>query len=699
MRRTCGHLLLALLVSLLLLGLLARSVPGEGALPFFSRLLVTLQHLALPLVAVYVGASLLRSLLQTGRYRLLLEHSGPERPGFLPVFLVTMSRNMFIDLLPARLGELSFVAMLNRGCRVSAAACLSALAIAFLFDLLALALILVVLLGWQLVQLRPQWWLIAVIPLLLLLVLAGFAALFPGLRGCEALLRRWSGGRSWPLLRKLGDRAAAFVSALIQALQQARAAGISGRLLAYSLAVRLAKYLGLYSLFCAVAMPQFPEVDTALTPVLMALVSGEAAAALPVPAFMGFGVYEGGGMLALSALGASRSAALAIMLGLHLFSQAVDYGLGCAALVLFAVLGSGRAAARGASDPGRRKRRLLFALLLLMLGLAAALVSVRELRHWQRRQAMAPPTSFGETLPGDSVQPGQVAQILQGRRGFLVWSSNRSGNHALWRLDLPEGRLSRLTDGRHAATFPRIAPDGRRVLFARSKTRWNSQRDHLAWDVYLLDLQSGAERLLARDGNAPTWSADGNSVFFQRQGRQMLRLDLASGREQLLLASGGNLAVPQDTWLETPSLSPDGRRVAVTLRGARRATAVVDLADGALHPVGDGCQLAWSPDGSYLFKVDHGGRQQNAFYRLDARTLAPLKWLDLPGEFSHEYFPRVAGSGDLLVFAASRGDHEHDKADYEIFLWQIGRPPAEALRLTFHSGNDNWPDLYLYPEP
>ena len=32
MRRTCGHLLLALLVSLLLLGLLARSVPGEGAL-------------------------------------------------------------------------------------------------------------------------------------------------------------------------------------------------------------------------------------------------------------------------------------------------------------------------------------------------------------------------------------------------------------------------------------------------------------------------------------------------------------------------------------------------------------------------------------------------------------------------------------------------------------------------------------------
>ncbi len=34
-------------------------------------------------------------------------------------------------------------------------------------------------------------------------------------------------------------------------------------------------------------------------------------------------------------------------------------------------------------------------------------------------------------------------------------------------------------------------------------------------------------------------------------------------------------------------------------------------------------------------------------------------------------------------------------ADYEIFLWQVGTPAETASRLTYHTGNDNWPDVYL----
>ncbi|NLB06976.1 MAG: hypothetical protein GX835_08430, partial [Desulfobulbaceae bacterium] len=93
--------------------------------------------------------------------------------------------------------------------------------------------------------------------------------------------------------------------------------------------------------------------------------------------------------------------------------------------------------------------------------------------------------------------------------------------------------------------------------------------------------------------------------------------------------------------------------------------------------------------------VDHGGRQQNAIYRTDPATLKPELWFDAPGEFSHEYFPRVANTGDWLVYGASTGGHEHDTADYEIFLWPIGRPAAEAIRLTHHTGNDCWPDIFL----
>ena len=50
-----------------------------------------------------------------------------------------------------------------------------------------------------------------------------------------------------------------------------------------------------------------------------------------------------------------------------------------------------------------------------------------------------------------------------------------------------------------------------------------------------------------------------------------------------------------------------------------------------------------------------------------------------------------------MVFGASRSpkEHEHDVADYEIFLWKKGSDAGKATRLTFHTGNDNWPDVYI----
>ena len=53
----------------------------------------------------------------------------------------------------------------------------------------------------------------------------------------------------------------------------------------------------------------------------------------------------------------------------------------------------------------------------------------------------------------------------------------------------------------------------------------------------------------------------------------------------------------------------------------------------------------------------------------------------------------VSADGKWLVWCATARGHEHDRYDYEVFLWRIGRPAEEAVRLTFHSGNDRWPDI------
>jgi hypothetical protein len=71
--------------------------------------------------------------------------------------------------------------------------------------------------------------------------------------------------------------------------------------------------------------------------------------------------------------------------------------------------------------------------------------------------------------------------------------------------------------------------------------------------------------------------------------------------------------------------------------------------------------------------------------------------MDLPGARSHEYFPKLSNDGGWLVWAASAEGHEHDRADYEIFLWRVGTPWGQAIQLTQHPGNDQWPDLWMRP--
>ena len=39
--------------------------------------------------------------------------------------------------------------------------------------------------------------------------------------------------------------------------------------------------------------------------------------------------------------------------------------------------------------------------------------------------------------------------------------------------------------------------------------------------------------------------------------------------------------------------------------------------------------------------------------------------------------------------------HDHDTADYEIYLWEVGTPTEKAVRLTYNSGNDRWPDIFI----
>jgi len=107
------------------------------------------------------------------------------------------------------------------------------------------------------------------------------------------------------------------------------------------------------------------------------------------------------------------------------------------------------------------------------------------------------------------------------------------------------------------------------------------------------------------------------------------------------------------------------------------------------------CEINWHPGTLELVWVEVGGKGGTLLMASPAQKPEKRIFMDLPFSFSHEYFPRFSRNGQWLVWGASEGDHEHDLADYEIFLWKVGTPWASAVRLTFNKANDRFPDIFI----
>jgi Tol biopolymer transport system component len=315
----------------------------------------------------------------------------------------------------------------------------------------------------------------------------------------------------------------------------------------------------------------------------------------------------------------------------------------------------------------------------------------------------APPS--GGEQDKSAEETAQLKAIGEKVKGRVVWSSSRFGNHDLF-VSNPDGsEVKQLTKGDAVDWFPRFSPDGSRILFVRSKKGWVSERDANAegkWDLYTIapDGAEGSEKKVLDDASWGTW-VDNDTILYVR-GTRLFRKKLGNGEPTLLLDSD-KVSDLSSALLQQPQMSGDGRYIAITLRGSKRETGIWDTKEKTWTRTGDGCQINWTPDGKSVYWVHPTGNGGSRVFMQAMAGTKPAKelsddertFIDLPGRRSHEYFPQLSANGEWLVWAATQRGHDHDIADYEIYVWQVGQPAEQATRLTFHTGNDRWPDIYL----
>ncbi len=224
----------------------------------------------------------------------------------------------------------------------------------------------------------------------------------------------------------------------------------------------------------------------------------------------------------------------------------------------------------------------------------------------------------------------------------LLVQSNRSGELAVWSMDL-EGRfLSQLTPGQVGEPQAHWSPDGRQIGFGRDGKIW------------ILPIGSmSARAVAASEGGGMEWSPDGKSIAVGARGGPAANVgdievfDVETGRTRRVTSFRKDV--------DYPSWSPDGKQIAFQLqRGAVREIWIVPAKGGEPRPLtrdSEDSHLAWSPTNpdEILFLRDHK--------RLAVVSVSTGRVRFLPSYSEGSYvldYPSWSRDGRRVYFSVSR---------------------------------------------
>ena len=322
------YIALSAFVSVGLLWILLSQVKPEDVLRTFSRIFI-------PALLVYMAVALVAAWLRAWRYKWLLR---PQPISWPNMFLVTFIRNSLIDLLPARLGSLSYIYVLNKRLGFPFETATSSFVLAFVLDFLTISPFLVV----SLIAVGLGANTLST-PALLILAAAFFILVFlvywklvPVARFFLAFFRG--------LLRigRIEEREAARTAVqkfelTIQSLDSIRRRGKAIPIFVLSLLIRLAKYISVFALFFALLRSHgFSISDLNFWTFILGLSGAELTSAFPIKGLAGFGTWESAWALTFRLMDFDSRLAIISGIGVHLLTNIFEYSLGIASILILA---------------------------------------------------------------------------------------------------------------------------------------------------------------------------------------------------------------------------------------------------------------------------------------------------------------------------------------------------------------------------
>jgi len=327
MNRRFVYFGLSVFISVLLGGYLLSQIDAK-------TLSKTFRNLHLPSLSIYLSMAFLGVISRTYRYHLLISSN---KIRFYHLMLVTLIRNLFVDLLPAKLGSLSYVYLINRRFGFPFEIAASSFLLAFIFDLIVLLPIFFVALALggndSTVFLSASFIVFSIVIFLsLAAVLLWLHRIIRfAVKSIDNLfhVRNRNHLKINIMMEKID-----LITDDIEALQAQKGKYI--KIIISSFFVRMFKYGSLYFLLHSVlAHLNYSFADLNFWKVFIGILGAEFSALLPLQGIAGIGTWESAWTLTFNLLGHLDSQ-IAIISGfsVHLITQLFEYSLGIISIIV-----------------------------------------------------------------------------------------------------------------------------------------------------------------------------------------------------------------------------------------------------------------------------------------------------------------------------------------------------------------------------
>lgn len=290
--------------------------------------------------------------------------------------------------------------------------------------------------------------------------------------------------------------------------------------------------------------------------------------------------------------------------------------------------------------------------------------------------------SLPQTTP--TIEELKALRAIRGKiPGYIVWCTLRHGTWQVYKMKADGTDTVRLTNNQEENHQPVWSKNGEWIYFQRNEA------------IYRMDPDGSNLQMVVEHGFSFDISEDGSKIVYVTEYRieredeiSIVLHDLETGKtEEIVPAKYPEFKGKE---LVYPTLSPDGQTLAFASDYPNPWTIHMARTDGSgRNRFAGGCMPQYRPDGSMVAWITSGyhhvylgtpdGKSQRPFER------------SIPGR-PHVYFPKWSNDGKYIVFAASPNP-ERTTSDYEIYIKPV--EGGEAVRLTFHSGSDIWPDIFI----